>query len=230
MLIGKEKCNGGTINMSSGVKCGYFDQGHLSLKNENRLIDEVRRNQSNVSENDAKALLGQFDFTDDIIYKKVGMLSGGERGRLALLRLLIKPYNFLLLDEPTNHMDMKSKDAIERALNSYEGTVLVVSHDRRFLDRVTNTIFFMDEGVIKSYKGNYSTFKLQRQEELLRDSDASHLPRSIPGVEKYKVCKSFTNWSTRTKHKKGDIIFIGDHNREIYEHAIEGKWIKPVKK
>lgn len=134
-----------------------------------------------------------------------------------------------MLDEPTNHMDMESKNAIEKALNSYSGTVLLVSHDRRFLDRVTNTIFFMDEGNISKYKGNYSKFKLQRQEELLRESDASHLPKSIPGVEKYVVCKSFTNWTTKTKHKKGDAIFIGDHNREIYQHAIDGKWVKPAK-
>lgn len=135
-----------------------------------------------------------------------------------------------MLDEPTNHMDMESKSAIEKALNTYSGTVLVVSHDRRFLDKVADNIFFLEDGSLKSYKGNYSKFKLQRQEELLKHSDASHLPKSIPGVERYVVCKSFTNWTTRTKHKKGEKIFIGDHNREIYEHAIEGKWIKPVRK
>ena len=229
MLTGKEQPDAGSITISSGVKWGYFDQGHLSLKPENTLIDELRRDQQNVNENDAKALLGQFDFKGDVIYNKVGKLSGGERARLAILRLLTRPYNFLMLDEPTNHMDMESKSAIERALNTYSGTVLVVSHDRRFLDKVTDTIFFMDDGSLKSYKGNYSKFKMQRQEELLR-SDASKLPKSIPGVDRYMVCKSFTNWTTKTKHKKGDIVFIGDHNREIYQHAIDGKWIKPVRK
>ncbi|MBS3778064.1 MAG: ABC-F family ATP-binding cassette domain-containing protein, partial [Candidatus Thermoplasmatota archaeon] len=229
MLTGKEQPDTGLINISSGVKWGYFDQGHLSLKPENTLIDELRRDQHNISENDAKALLGQFDFKGDVIYNRVGKLSGGERARLAILRLLTRPYNFLMLDEPTNHMDMESKSAIERALNTYSGTVMVVSHDRRFLDKVTDAIFFMEEGSLKSYKGNYSKFKLQRQEELLR-SDASQLPKSIPGVDKYVVCKSFTNWTTKTKHKKGDMIFIGDHNQEIYQHAIDGKWIKPVRK
>ncbi len=230
MLTGDEQPDEGTIHMSSGVKWGYFDQGHLSLKPENTLVEEVRRDQQNISENDAKALLGQFDFRGELIDNKVQMLSGGERARLAILRLLTNPYNFLLLDEPTNHMDMESKNAIERALNSYSGTVLVVSHDRRFLDSVTDTIFFMEEGSIASYKGNYSQFKLQRQEELLRHSDASHLPKSIPGVETFVVCKSFTNWTTKTKHKKGETIYIGDHNKEIYQHAIDGKWIKLVKK
>jgi len=230
LITGAEIPDNGDIQLSSGVKWGYFDQGHLSLKPENTILDELRRDQQNLSENDAKGLLGQFDFRGEMIYNKVGMLSGGERARLAILRLLVQPYNFLMLDEPTNHMDMDSKDAIERALNTYSGTVLVVSHDRRFLDRVTDTIFFMDEESIKSYKGNYSKFKLQRQEELLRNSDASHLPKSIPGVDRYIVCKSFTNWTTKTKHKKGDTIYIGDHNQEAYQHAIDGKWIKLAKK
>ncbi|MFO8077923.1 MAG: ABC-F family ATP-binding cassette domain-containing protein [Thermoplasmatota archaeon] len=230
MLTGEQKPDTGTIHMSSGVKWGYFDQGHFSLKPNNTLLDEIQRDQHDVSENDAKALLGQFNFKDDMIYNKVGKLSGGEKARLAILRLLVQPYNFLMLDEPTNHMDMDSKDAIEKAVNAYTGTVIVVSHDRRFLDRVTNQIFFMDNGSLKAYKGNYSTFKLQRQKELLHESDARRLPKTIPGVERYVVCKSFTNWTTRTKHKKGEKIFIGDHNRDIYEHAIEGKWIKKQKK
>lgn len=229
MLTGEEKPDDGSIHMSSGVKWGYFDQGHLSLKPENTLLEEVQRDQQHLSENDAKALLGQFDFKEDMIFKNVKQLSGGERARLAILRLLIQPFNFLMLDEPTNHMDIDSKNAIEKALNAYNGTVIVVSHDRRFLDKVTNRIFFMNDGSIKTYKGNYSTFKLQRQEELIKHSDASHLPKTIPGVERYIVRKSFTNWTTRTKHKVGDIIYIGDHNREIYEHAIEGKWIKKKK-
>ncbi len=230
MLTGEITADDGNIHMSSGVKWGYFDQGHLSLKEDNTVLTEVQRDQQDVSENDAKALLGRFNFTGDMLENKVSTLSGGEKARLSILRLLVHPYNFLMLDEPTNHMDMASKDAIEKALNAYTGTVIVVSHDRRFLDRVTNRIFFMQDGLLKSYKGNYSMFKVQRQDELIRDSDARFLPKSIPGVKAYVVCKSFTNWTTKTKHKKGERIFIGDHNRDIYDHAIEGKWIKPVKK
>jgi len=91
--------------------------------------------------NDAKALLGQFNFKGNVVFNQVKQLSGGERARLAILRLILQPYNFLILDEPTNHMDMESKAAIECALNSYGGTVLSVSHDRRFLDMVADTIF-----------------------------------------------------------------------------------------
>ncbi|MDG6218224.1 MAG: ABC-F family ATP-binding cassette domain-containing protein [Candidatus Thermoplasmatota archaeon] len=230
ILTGEEQPDSGIVQMSSGVKWGYFDQAHLSLKSENTLIDELRRDHMDISENDAKALLGQFNFKGDIIFNKVGMLSGGERARLAILRLLVQPYNFLMLDEPTNHMDMESKHSIEQAINTYGGTVLVVSHDRRFLDRVTDTIFFMSDGNLKTYKGNYSKFKLQRQEELLRTSDARHLPRSIPGVDIYIVRKSFTNWTTKTKHNVGDTLYIGDHNQDAYQYAIDGKWIQLKKK
>ncbi len=230
LLTGEEQPDNGTLQMSSGVKWGYFDQAHLSLNMNNTLVDELRRDHMDISENDAKALLGQFNFKGDMIFNKVGMLSGGERARLAILRLLVQPFNFLMLDEPTNHMDMESKHAIEQAINTYDGTVLVVSHDRRFLDRVTNNIFFMSDGLLKTYKGNYSKFKLQRQEELLKTSDASYLPKAIPGMEIYRVKKSFTNWTTRTKHTVGDKIYIGDHNRDAYQHAIDGKWIKLIKR
>lgn len=141
MLTGEEHLDEGTLYVSPGVKWGYFDQGHLSLIPENNLIDELRRDHSELSENDAKALLGQFNFKGNMVFNKVQQLSGGERARLAILRLILQSYNFLLLDEPTNHMDMDSKAAIESALNSYTGTVIVVSHDRRFLDTIADTIF-----------------------------------------------------------------------------------------
>ena len=229
MLIGKIKPENGSLHVSSGVKIGYFDQGHLSLKHDNTMIEEVQRGHKDISENDAKALLGQFNFKGDIINNKIKMLSGGERARIAILRLIMQPYNFIVLDEPTNHMDITSKTAIESAINTYNGTVLIVSHDRRFLDNATDTIFFMNNSKIMKYKGNYSNFKLQRQQELIRESNARHKPVSIPGTTQYVVCKTFTNWTTKTKHKIGENIFIGDHNKDIYEYAIKGNMIKPAK-
>ncbi|KYK29236.1 hypothetical protein AYK20_05990 [Thermoplasmatales archaeon SG8-52-1] len=228
MLIGEKNPDDGMLYVSSGVKTGYFDQGHLSLKMENNLIEELRRDNSELSENDAKALLGQFNFKGDMVNKQVKQLSGGERARLAILRLILQPYNFLLLDEPTNHMDMDSKKAIEGALNSYSGTVIAVSHDRRFLDMVADTIFFMDEGTIKIYTGNYSSFCLQRQKELtnLSDSNLAYLSRT--GIKKYVVYKAFTIWTTKTKHKIGEEVFIGEHNEKLYEWAIKSRFLRPA--
>lgn len=228
MLTGKEHPDEGTLNVSSGVKSGYFDQGHLSLIPDNNLLDELRRGNSGLSENDAKALLGQFNFKGNMFFNQVQQLSGGERARLAILRLILQPYNFLLLDEPTNHMDMDSKKAIESALNSYTGTVIAISHDRRFLDMVADTIFIMDGGSIKMYTGNYTSFRLQRQKELTDLSDENLAYISTKGLKKYVVSKSFTCWTTKKKHKVGEKVFIGDHNEKMYESVIKSKFLKPV--
>lgn len=228
MLTGKESPNEGKVYVSSGVKSGYFDQGHLSLNPDNNLVIELRRDNSKLSENDSKALLGQFNFRGSIIFNQVKQLSGGERARLALLRLLLQPYNFLLLDEPTNHMDMDSKKAIESALNSYAGTVIAVSHDRRFLDMFVDTIFLMDRGSIRMYTGNYSSFRLQRQNELTDLSSKKLAYLSRTGMKRYVVHKKFTVWTTKKNHKVGEEVFIGEHNEKLYEWAIKNKFLRPA--
>ncbi len=228
ILIGEEKIDEGKIHISSGVKLGYFDQGHLSLDPEKNLVDELRRDQMELSESDAKALLGQFNFKDNTLSKMVKQLSGGERARLAILRLIFQPYNFLLLDEPTNHMDIDSKIAVENALNSYNGTVIAVSHDRRFLDMVVDTIFFMNNGSIKVYSGNYTNFRLQRLKELTNLSDSKLAYLSSTGLKKYVVCKAFTIWSEKRKYKVGEEVFIGDHNEKLYEWAINNRFLRQV--
>jgi len=227
ILTGAERPDSGTLTVSRGVRWGYFDQGHLSLNLKNTLINEVLRDHKELNENDAKALLGQFNFKGNIVYTSADRLSGGERARLAFLRLIMQPYNFLILDEPTNHMDVLSKKAIEGALNSYNGTVIVVSHDRNFLDNVTDTIFLMADSTIKMYNGNYSMFRLQRQKELKDFTGKNLAYLSKSGLKKYIVKKSFTEWNTRTKHKIGEIVFIGDHNEKMYDWAIKSGSLKP---
>ncbi|DAC72673.1 MAG TPA: hypothetical protein DSN98_04120 [Thermoplasmata archaeon] len=228
MLTREESLTQGKLNLSQGAKWGYFDQGHLSLNLENNLLDEILRDHKDLREEDAKALLGQFNFKGTTVYNKAGQLSGGERARLAFLRLIMEPYNLLLLDEPTNHMDIESKTAIETALNSYTGTVIVVSHDRKFLDTVTDTIFFMTDASIKIYTGNYSMFRLQRQKEITEYTDRDLAYLSNGRLKKYVVTKGFTIWSIKKKHSIGDEIFIGDHNQNLYEWAIKGGLLKEV--
>jgi len=226
ILTKEEKINEGKIHISSGVKLGYFDQGHLSLDPEKNLVEELRQDQTEISENDAKALLGQFNFKGNTVFKMIKQLSGGERARLAILRLILQPYNFLLLDEPTNHMDIDSKVAVENALNSYNGTIIVVSHDRRFLDMVADTIFFMENGFIKMYSGNYTNFRLQRLKEITDLSDSKLAYLSSTGLKKYVVCKAFTVWSEKRKYKVGEEVFIGDHNEKLYEWAINNRFLR----
>jgi len=227
MLTREETPSQGKISLSQGAKWGYFDQGHLSLNLENTLLEEILRGHIDLAEEDAKALLGQFNFKGPMIQNKVGQLSGGERARLSFLRLIMEPYNFLLLDEPTNHMDIESKTAIETALNSFDGTVIVVSHDRKFLDTVTDTIFFMIDADIKSYSGNYTMFRQQRLKELSQytDRDLAYISSHL---SKYVVTKGFTIWTIKKKHIIGEEIIIGDHNRNLYEWAIKGGLLKEI--
>lgn len=228
MLTMEEPYTQGKLNISQGVKWGYFDQGHLSLDLEKTLLEEVLRDHKDLSEEDAKALLGQFNFKGTIVHNKVGQLSGGERARLSFLRLLMEPYNLLLLDEPTNHMDIESKSAIETALNSYTGTVIVVSHDRKFLDTVTDTIFFMNNADIMIYTGNYSMFRTQRQKELTEYTNRDLAYLSTSRLKKYIVTKGFTVWTIKKKHSVGEEIYIGDHNVNLYDWAIKGGLLKEV--
>jgi len=230
ILTGIEKPDSGTLNISRGVKWGYFDQGHLSLNLDNTLIVEVLRDQSELKETDAKALLGQFNFRGKIIYNKVKNLSGGERAKLAFLRLILKPYNFLILDEPTNHMDVASKMAIEGAINSYNGTVLVVSHDRKFLDNIINVTFLMNNASIIMYKGNYSASRFQNQKGKLNFSGEKILDMLGCKVKKYIVNKSFTDWTNHKKYEIGDEILIGDHNFELFKWAINSGRLKCLHK
>jgi ATP-binding cassette subfamily F protein 3 len=142
----------------------------------------------------------------------------------------MQPYNFLILDEPTNHMDLESKMAIEGALNSFNGTVIVVSHDRRFLDNVTDTTFLMTNASIIAYKGNYSASRLQHQKELLSTPGIKLIDMPGGNLKKYVVKKSFTDWTTRRKYKIGEEILIGDHNFELYEWAINSSRLKCLRR
>jgi ATP-binding cassette subfamily F protein 3 len=230
ILTGEQTIDDGKLQVSRGVQSGYFDQGQISLEPNNTLVDEILKDHEDLKDSDAKALLGQFNFKGETVFKKVHQLSGGERSRLALLRLLMQPYNFLILDEPTNHMDMQSKKAIISAIHSYDGTVIVVSHDRNFLDEVADTIFLMHNNTVKTYAGNYSMFKRHRLKELtdISGKDLAYLSKA--GLKKYIVERSFTEWTTRTKYKRGENVYIGDHNEEVYECAIKNGSLRPCGK
>ena len=230
LLLDREPADSGTIHRSRSVQWGYFDQGHLALHLENTLVQEVLRDHPGLKETDAKALLGQFQFKEDMIWKEASMLSGGERARLAFLRLLLQPYHVLLLDEPTNHMDMQSKSAIEQALQAYAGTVIVVSHDRRFLDAVVDRIFLMSKGKIHMFKGNYSEFRGQLHREQNTISSEDLMYGSGGALEKYVVKRPFTEWSTRKKYQVGEEVLIGDHNRELFTWALSSGKLQALRR
>ena len=129
------------------------------------MLDDISRAALKVPESELRSLLGCFLFSGDDVFKPLGVLSGGERNRFALARILVSPSNFLLLDEPTNHLDMRAKDVLLEAIAAFSGTVVFVSHDRYFIDRLATRVIEVENGVITSYPGNYEDY-LRKKEEL----------------------------------------------------------------
>ena len=145
----------GSVKLGVKVTVGYYDQEQQLLTDSNTLFDELRSAYPGMTDSEVRGTLAAFLFTGDDVFKLVGDLSGGERGRLSLAKLILSPCNFLILDEPTNHLDITSREILEDALSRYTGTVLAVSHDRYFLNRVATRILELEDGRLTSTDGNY---------------------------------------------------------------------------
>ena len=158
LLTGDITANSGKVKLGSRVKLGYFAQEHETLTDSNSVMDELMREFA-FSEERSRHYLGAFLFRGDDVYKQVGDLSGGEKARLALLKLMLTGANFLILDEPTNHLDIAAREAVEEAIMNFPGTFLTVSHDRYFLDKVANRVVELESGRLTEYAGNYSYYR-----------------------------------------------------------------------
>jgi len=160
-ILGLEDATGGRIAIGPSVRVGYYAQEHETLHPNLTLVEQVRRMRP-MYDQEAVAFLGRFLFPYEMVRQRVGDLSGGERSRLQLAMLMLSGCNFLLLDEPTNNLDLPSAEVLEGALDEFEGTVLVVSHDRYFLDRVVERIVEMEDGALVEYPGDYSYYRERR--------------------------------------------------------------------
>jgi ATP-binding cassette subfamily F protein 3 len=159
ILAGVEPVSAGQFEIGHNVKPDYFAQDqYKEMDPEARLLDELSSVTTATPLVELRNLLGCFLFSADDVFKRIGVLSGGERNRFALARLLLKPSNFLLLDEPTNHLDLRAKDILLTALQSYTGTLVFVSHDRYFIDKLATRIFEIAEGRVEVYPGNYEDY------------------------------------------------------------------------
>ncbi len=166
LLTGAEVPTSGTVNLGHNVVSEYFAQDQYKvLDPEARMLDDISRAALKVPESELRSLLGCFLFSGDDVFKPLGVLSGGERNRFALARILVSPSNFLLLDEPTNHLDMRAKDVLLDAIAAFSGTVVFVSHDRYFIDRLATRVIEVENGVITNYPGNYEDY-LRKKDEL----------------------------------------------------------------
>lgn len=164
MINGLESFTEGEIRLGSKVEIGYYDQEHHVLHEEKTLFDEVSDDYDGLTNTQIRNTLAAFLFTGDDVFKRIGDLSGGERGRVSLAKLMLSNANFLILDEPTNHLDITSKEILEQALNHYEGTVLYVSHDRYFINKTATRILELTENGFVSYLGNYDYYLEKKQQ------------------------------------------------------------------
>ena len=157
----------GSVKLGTNVHVDYFHQEQKTLNLDNTIIDEIWNDHPQLTQTTLRTMLGAFLFEDEEVFKKISTLSGGERARVAILKLILSNSNFLLLDEPTNHLDIDSKEVLEEALLNYEGTLFTISHDRYFLNTVIDKILVLDENGITEYLGNYDYYiekKKQAQE------------------------------------------------------------------
>ncbi|WP_300408437.1 ABC-F family ATP-binding cassette domain-containing protein [Lagierella sp.] len=165
MIMGYESIDSGSILLGSQVKMGYFDQEQKNLNDENTILDEIWNEYPKLSHYEIRSYLAKFLFIGDDIFDLIENLSGGERSRLELLKLMLSSSNFLLMDEPTNHLDIDSKEILEGAMLDYEGTALIISHDRYFLNKVVDKIIVLKKDGTTTYLGNYDYYIEKLEEE-----------------------------------------------------------------
>jgi ATP-binding cassette subfamily F protein 3 len=165
--MGMEKPDDGQAMIGEhNVVAGYFEQNQAeALDLEKTVIDTIFEAVPDWTQTQVRSLLGSFCFSNDSVFKQAGKLSGGEKARLALALMLLRPCNLLLLDEPTNHLDIPAKQMLEDALIEYEGAALLVSHDRTFIARVANRIVELRDGELVLYRGDYAYYLAKKQEE-----------------------------------------------------------------
>ncbi len=172
----------GVIKLGTNVEVGYYDQEHHVLHMDKTVFDEISDDYPDLTGTQIRNTLAAFLFTGDDVFKKISSLSGGERGRVSLAKLMLSTANFLILDEPTNHLDISSKEILEQALNHYEGTVLYVSHDRYFINQTAHRILDLEDTKLVSYLGNYDYY-LEKHGDIYSTSLASQTSPT-PSVSK----------------------------------------------
>lgn len=167
MLLDEVKSDTGSFTLGKNVFIGYYDQEQSNLDNEKTVLDEVWDDFPRLTTTELRNALAAFLFTGDDVFKKISSLSGGEKCKINLLKLMLSKANFLLLDEPTNHLDIMSREALEDAILNYDGTILTISHDRYFLNKIAEKIYELNEDGIKTYLGNYNYY-IEKKKNPLR--------------------------------------------------------------
>ena len=222
LLAGTERLSAGEYKLGHNVEVDYFAQDqYKELDPDARILDDLGELSPRSTQTELRSLLGCFLFQADDVFKRIGVLSGGERGRYALLRLLLHPANFLLLDEPTNHLDMRAKDILLEALAAYTGTVVLVSHDRYFIDNLATRVFEIGERRVEVYPGNYEDYRWRKEGRMA----------AIPTLEDVPMRDSARSGGrSASKAEIAPAPVNGDSNAISTADDSKGKRLNPIRR
>ena len=215
IILNELKPDFGKVVLGVNVNPGYYDQEHHELDDKNTIFDEIHNAYPNMTNGEIRNVLASFVFTEDDVFKTIGTLSGGERGRVSLAKIMLSKSNFLILDEPTNHLDMYSKEILEDAINNYDGTVLYISHDRYFIDKTAERTLELSRDGITQYLGNYS-YCMEKKAEKARIEELSKENSKTPIQSASVHSDSKTDWlaqkeeQAKARKKANDIKKVED--------------------
>ncbi len=242
ILNGLETSDTGSFKWGTNVETAYYDQEHLVLNPDKTIYDEISDEHPDMTITQIRTVLAAFLFTDDNVYKEIKLLSGGEKGRVSLAKLMLSDANFLILDEPTNHLDITTKEILEQALSEFEGTVICVSHDRYFVNRISTRIIELHEGYFDNYIGNYDYY-LEKRDDVRKASDShregtaagSTAAASNPSENQASANDSASDWKAQkaqqaeTRKKANDLKKCEDRITEIENElsGLESKMAEP---
>ncbi len=230
IINGLVEADAGSCTLGSRVQIGYYDQEHQVLSKDKTIFQEISDTYPNMTETQIRNVLASFLFTNDEVFLPIKNLSGGERGRISLAKLMLSNANFLILDEPTNHLDITSKEILEDALKEYTGTVLYVSHDRYFINQTATRILDLTNGQLVNYIGNYDYY-LEKKDEL----SAIYAPEEAKAAETVTETASALDWKAqkeeqaRLRKKENDLKKVEKRIAELEEKdkAIDAEFNLP---
>ena len=243
-LVGQLPIEHGKIRFGSHVEMAYYDQEHESLNYNKTIFDEISDCYPRMTNQEIRSTLAMFNFRGDDVFKDIAMLSGGERGRVVLTEVLLKQANFLILDEPTNHLDISSKEVLEEALRSFEGTILFISHDRYFINKIATRVIEVQKDQCLSYNGNYDDYLSQKtpvvettqkvvteakQRQIIdkkTKNEIKKLERTIDSLEKEinSLKEELTSEEVMNNYKKYNEITDSIEEKEMDLMEIMEKW------
>lgn len=215
LILGQEPPTEGTIKIGYNLNIGYYDQELANLNPNNSVLDEIWQLRPKDTQEEVRSYLGRFLFSGDDVFKLVRDLSGGEQSRVALAKLLLEKANLLVLDEPTNHLDINSKEVLEDALIEYPGTMIIVSHDRYFLDKIVNKIIFMERDKVWMWEGNYTAYQ-----EYLIEKRAEELAKAAE--ERKRIAEEKKRQAIEAKRKE---IEASKEKKKKKKKAPPKRWI-----